>query len=303
MQLLAPAKINLHLRVGPRRNDGFHSLLSWMCTVGLFDSLDLQVLDEVPPGESPVQLACDFPGLPCDSTNLVVRAAMAWLEAMKTEPSVPPHYEAIKATLSKRIPMGGGLGGGSSDGAATLSGLNILWKAGWDASRLAHFSAAFGSDLPFFFHGDSSVCSGRGEFVRPIDPPRAKSALLLLPSIAMPTGPVYRRFDEMGLGREEDLDAEPDWGAWARFSAQELLPCLVNDLEKPAFDLSPALRRLREESERLLGRPVRMSGSGSSLFTIFDTGAESVEAADRLAGQLGVRAISVPLAPLKRKIN
>lgn len=271
-----------------------------MCTVGLFDSLELEVLAKAPPGESPVRLSCDLPGLPCDSNNLVVRVGSAWLEAMQNERSLPTRYEAIRAALSKRIPMGGGLGGGSADAAATLIGLNRLWNAGWDAARLAQFAAAFGSDLPFFFHGPSSVCSGRGEFVRPIDPPKPLSALLLLPSIAMPTGPVYRRFDEMGLGREEDLRAEPDWAAWTQMNARELLPRLVNDLEKPAFDFSPALRDLRDESERLLDRPVRMSGSGSTLFTIFDTSAESVEAADRVAGQLNVRAVSVPLASMNR---
>lgn len=301
MQLLAPAKINLHLRVGPRRNDGFHSLLSWMCTVGLFDSLELEALPHARPAESPVTLSCDLPELPCDSTNLVVRVATAWLDLMRQERSLPIRYEAIRAMLSKRIPMGGGLGGGSSDGAAALIGLNSLWDAGWDATRLGQFAAAFGSDLPFFFHGPSSVCSGRGEFVRPIDPPKPLSALLLLPSIAMPTGSVYRRFDEMGLGREEDLHAEPDWSVWTRMDARELLPCLANDLERPAFDFSPELRWLRGQSERLLGRPVRMSGSGSSLFTIFDTSAESTEAANRLTGQIDMRVLSVPLAPMIKK--
>ncbi len=151
MQLLAPAKINLHLRVGPRRNDGFHSLLSWMSTVGLFDILELTASAHAPHGEAQVGLSCDQPELACDSSNLVVRVAMAWLEAMQNERSLPARYGAIRATLSKRIPMGGGLGGGSADGAATLIGLNRLWNARWDATRLAQFAAAFGSDLPFFF--------------------------------------------------------------------------------------------------------------------------------------------------------
>ena len=297
MHLLAPAKINLHLRVGPRRADGFHSLMSWMCTVGLFDILNLEATAQPASDDGPVRLSCDLPGLPCDASNLVTRVATAWIELMRGEQSPASHFAGVRATLAKRIPMGGGLGGGSSDGATSLIGLNRLWGAGWTAQRMSEFAAIFGSDLSFFFHGSSSVCTGRGEFVIPIARPRPKSALLVLPEMVMPTGPVYRRFDAMGLGRDDDVRREPDWSAWTSMDAMHLLPMLVNDLEQPAFDLSNDLSQLRDRAEQVLRRPVRMSGSGSTLFTIFDTSAESLEFARVVTGQLRVRAVSVDLAP------
>ncbi len=301
MQLLAPAKINLHLRVGPRRADGFHPLLSWMCTVGLFDTLDLESLpgsaDAHDSTRRAVELTCDLPELPCDASNLVVRVVTAWMEEMRLgEPSPASHLAGIRATLAKRIPMGGGLGGGSSDGAATLIGLNRLFDAGWSRQRLSDLAARFGSDLSFFFHGPSSVCTGRGEFVRPIGAPACRAAVLLLPPISMPTGPVYQRYDALGLGRDEDIRCEPDWSEWRSMKARQLLPRLVNDLERPAFDLSPALARLRDQAERQVERAVRMSGSGSTLFTLFDTIEESNEAAVEIAKACSVKTQSVELA-------
>ena len=97
----------------------------------------------------------------------------------------------------------------------------------------------------------------------------------MLPDVHMPTADVYRRFDAIGLGSDDALaadatDAAPAWTSWAALDAERLLPLLVNDLERPAFDLAPPLARLRADAEQRLGRPVRMSGSGSSLFTLFD---------------------------------
>ena len=120
--------------------------------------------------------------------------------------------------------------------------------------------------------------------------------MLVLPDVAMPTADVYRRFDAMGLGNPADVDVEPDWPAWAALPATDLLPRLVNDLEPPAFALRPDLADLRASLEESLARPVRMSGSGSTLFTLFDTagGADAAAAAVRAAG---TRAVATDLCP------
>jgi 4-diphosphocytidyl-2-C-methyl-D-erythritol kinase len=318
MRLLAPAKINLYLRVGPPRADGFHSLLSWMTTVALFDTL---ILDGEPPpadsklraairakdsgegasatiptgtaGESiaPVSLVCDLPHLPCDERNLVVKIANAWKGALGTE-------RGVRATLQKRIPMGAGLGGGSSDAARALLGLNQLWESGRAANDLSAFAARFGSDLPFFFHGPSSVCRGRGELVQPVPKPQASWAVLVLPRLSMPTPEVYRKFDEMSLGCEQNLRDEPDWKNWSRLSSAQLLPLLINDLELPAFSIAPQLGALRERIENLLGRPVRMSGSGSSLFTLFDSAPAASEAAESIKRNSGETALAAEISPI-----
>ncbi|MDB5173709.1 MAG: ispE [Phycisphaerales bacterium] len=297
MRLLCPAKINLHLRVGPPREDGFHPLLSWFCTAGLFDTLTLERSAagnaDAHDARAIIALSCDDPSLPCDARNLVVKVAQAWAQESAAGGVWP-----VTAALRKRIPAGAGLGGGSSDGARALAGLNVLWKTGRSADYLSGFAARFGSDLPFFFHGPSSVCSGRGEIVRPTPRPAARCVLLVLPAVVMPTPDVYKRFDAMGLGVSQDIDNEPDWEAWAELEADDLMAELVNDLETPAFAIAPELGVLREGVEKTVGRPVRMSGSGSSLFTLFDTDAEARAARTAVEHVHRVRCEAVELAPV-----
>jgi 4-diphosphocytidyl-2C-methyl-D-erythritol kinase len=420
MRLLAPAKINLHLRVGRRRADGFHPLLTWMCTVGLFDILTLEAAADPPraaatpraaaSGDAPsagragelagpplldLRFDCDQPGLPRDEANLVVRIAKAFAaEVFAPAPSsgarvsaegavgsrapgegggggsnsagaarveasgmgdadrfahigsvpgrtgrgagaardaerpvgerdgatslpreahgrggkaeaadAPASYgAAIRIALQKRIPVGAGLGGGSSDGARTLVGLNRLWNAGRAADRLSEFAARFGSDLPFFVaaacSGPSAACSGRGEIVRPVPRPRPKWAVLVLPPFALTTRDVYAKFDDLGLGSDPRVADEPDWTQWAALGSGDLLPRLVNDLEPAAFALSPQLAALRHEVEATVGRVVRMSGSGSSLFTLFDDeSADARLAAELIASRHNVSAAAVEMAP------
>ena len=306
MRLLAPAKINLHLRVGPLRGDGFHPLLSWMVTVGLFDTLTLQKQDgdRAPVGNisrsavRAITLECDLPGLPCDERNLVVRIAQAWREYASSQPAARPVEMApINATLAKRIPMGGGLGGGSSDGARALLGLNALWQTNVGANDLSAFASRFGSDLPFFFHGPSSVCQGRGELVTPVTRPAAQWAVLVLPRRSMPTPDVYRQFDRMHLGNERDISNQPDWRHWAILGSEDFLANLVNDLEPAAFAIAPELGELRTRIEQSLGRIVRMSGSGSSLFTLFDREAEARLAAEQIERNFGEQALAAEVCP------
>jgi 4-diphosphocytidyl-2-C-methyl-D-erythritol kinase len=321
LRLLAPAKINLHLRVAPPGMDGFHPLLTWMCTVSLFDSLIISSFDDRQ-GSSPIDLSCDDTSLPCDQTNLVVRGAKLladYLKAYSTREggdapvgsptargtegtaatAAEPALARYRAVLQKRIPTGAGLGGGSSDGARMMLALNRLWSANLPARQLAALSVACGSDLPFFFFGPSSVCRGRGEIVQPTSAPRrARWAVLVLPKMAMPTPAVYQKFDQMKLGDARTVEQSIDLSAWADLSALELLPRLVNDLEAPAFALRPDLGKLRHEIELRLHRPVRMSGSGSSLFSLFDEKSDAKCAAQDIDVDDGsAKALAVELAP------
>jgi 4-diphosphocytidyl-2-C-methyl-D-erythritol kinase len=279
--LLAPAKINLHLRVGAARADGFHPLLTWMVTVGLADVLT------VSPNAGGLVFSCDDPTLPTDGRNLVVKAIATLAARLGREPSVSIH-------LAKRVPAGGGLGGGSSDAAHTLMAIAKLWGVN-DPSLLAEVAGTVGSDVPFFLYGPSSICRGRGELVMPVAAPAvARHAVLVLPGIEMPTAAVYRTFDEMGLGSDTAGDAGE--GGLTFLPAAELMRHLLNDLEPPAFALRPDLAEMRSNLERDLGRPVRMSGSGSTLFTLFDDHGSAADAAAAVTAG-GTRAVAVAVAP------
>jgi 4-diphosphocytidyl-2-C-methyl-D-erythritol kinase len=285
MRIFCPAKINLHLRVGPLGADGYHPLLSWMCTVGLFDTLDFFLGKE--PG---ISLTCDRPDLPIDKSNLVLRAAQALAAKGGAKPT--------KMTLEKKIPLGGGLGGGSCDAAATLLALNKLWQTNLPSAELEDIGASLGSDVPFFFHQPSSLCFGRGEQIISIPSPKPKFAVLMFPEFPMATAAVYHKFDEMKLGT--DLDAQAPLGG-TELNAEQLLPLLVNDLEPPAFALALELGRIRDRLQRELARVVRMSGSGSTLFTLADNKSEADEAAAR-ARKAGFKAGAYELAPAQAMV-
>lgn len=292
LRLTPPAKINLHLRVGPPTADGFHPLLSWMVTAALFDNLEFALSDR--PG---VSLLCDDPAIPCDDSNLIVKTASALLQTLADSNQTSRTLPGVSAALQKRIPVGAGLGGGSSDGAFALLAVNHLLNLNWPPHRLSDFAARFGSDLSFFFHGPSSICTGRGQIVHPTPLPKPRFAVLILPRIHMPTPAVYRRFDEMQLGDENALNNPPDWQHWSTLPADSLLPLLINDLETPAFSVNPSLADLHRSTSKLLDRIVRMSGSGSTLFTLYDLQHQANHAADLIQGQLDTRAIAVELCP------
>lgn len=281
MRVRSPAKLNLFLRVGRRRDDGYHDLISWFCSVGLCDSIEFD-----PVATSTITLRCDTPAIPCDQRNLIVKAADLLRQRCPT-----PH-RGVDIHLHKKIPSGGGLGGGSSNAAVALRALARMWECDLNEDQLRELAIRLGSDVPFFLALPSAICRGRGERMSPFPPPNA-AALLLMPSIAMPTADVYRQFDEMRLG--SDLERCEHVLPDPRLPAEDLLPRLINDLEAPAFAISPELRRLRAETEQRLGRPVRMTGSGSTLFTLYDELAEANAAAARLArfSQLRVGAFAL----------
>src|SRR5690606_28708871 len=145
----------------------------------------------------------------------------------------------------KRIPVGAGLGGGSSDAARTLVALNRLWDLELSLDQLQTLAANLGSDVGFFLYQPSAECIGRGEQVQPIAPPAPAAALLICPPYGLSTPEVYRAFDRMGLGDSGAVQTAPPWQQWAQLQAEHLLPLLVNDLEPAAFAVKPDLGKLR----------------------------------------------------------
>ena len=281
MQRISPAKVNLFLRVGPQRQDGYHALVSWFVSTALHDTLTFE-----PAVDGRVVLTCDLPHLAVDQTNLIIKAADLLRHATRSPKGATIHLE-------KRIPMGAGLGGGSSNAATTLLALNDLWQCNLPHLTLCDLAARLGSDVPFFLNLPSAICRGRGEIISEFPSPRCGWIVLILPPISMPTPQVYRQFDVMKKGT--DLASLPPMDHLASLSSSELLPQLANELEAPAFAIRPDLGALRASVETHVARPVRMSGSGASLFTLFDTQTAAADAARAVTTRFAIPAHAVRL--------
>lgn len=252
MQLveLAQAKINLYLRVLGRREDGYHQIETVMQTLQFADRV---ILRGRPCG---IGLQCDAPELTAGPDNLAWRAAALLAEAF------PGH--GVSVTLKKWIPWQAGLGGGSSDAAAVLRGLNKLWRLQLSAAELTEFAARLGSDVPFFLSGGTAVARGRGEEITPLSACPDVDVALLVPPFGLATAAVYHEW-------RPPFVTPPVWTALLQALADRdrilAAQLLFNDLEAPAFGLRPELASLKA---RLLqeGLPTLLSGSGSCLFTL-----------------------------------
>ena len=294
----APAKINLHLEVLGLRADGFHELAMVMQSIDLKDELRCENTSD-----GSLSLRCDVAELSCGDDNLIVRAAQLLRERSGfSELGARMH-------LSKRIPIGAGLAGGSSDGAAALVALNELWGLGLGASQLERLAAELGSDMPFCIAGGTQLCFGRGERLEPLPPVEAELGLLLVkdPEVSVSTPWAYsecRRqrgheylHDEAAFeARRQDLRA----AQWLHPLGAETSP-LRNDLQAVVEPLTPsvgnALRCLKSLSGCL---QAAMSGSGPSCFALFSDRGGADRARDEVQDQLdqmGLRSWSCSLIP------
>ena len=247
MQVFAPAKINLSLRLLSRRSDGFHEIETLIASISLCDELEMNKSD----AKRGIEFRCDDPSVPIGDENLVVRAAKSFFVTTKLD-------SAVSIRLKKKIPHGAGLGGGSSDAATTLLALNQLFETNLTREELAELGSAIGSDVPFFIFESAALCHGRGELVAPMKLPEALSLLLLKPDFTVLTAWAYSRW--------QDSREIPG----VMYSAQEFAgQAFVNDLERPVFEKFVFLAQLKMW---LLRQPevgaALMSGSGSTVFAV-----------------------------------
>ncbi len=268
-QLTSPAKINLGLKIFPRRADGYHDIDSWFVPISLADILAL-----TPASGPTLTLSGAAAGITSEfESNLAGRAAMKISGAAGR----PCH---IHIHIHKLIPTGGGLGGGSSNAAAVLRGLNEFWQLRLTDHDLLSPALEIGSDVPFFIRGTSARCTGRGESMAPIRRMLPLFVVLMVPPAGISTADVYRTFDAMG---PVAAAAEMDYAALANAPAAAISGGIFNDLEAPAFAIAPWLAELRTQAQTIAGRRVHMSGSGSTLFMLFDTAAEAEKGAGLLS--------------------
>jgi len=265
MQVFAPAKINLSLKILSRRGDGFHEIETLIAPVSLCDEIKIEKRDS---GKG-VQFYCDDPLVPMGDDNLVVRATNSFFTATKLTP-------AVSIDLKKKIPHGAGLGGGSSDAAATLLALNRLFKTNLTREELAKLGSTIGSDVPFFIFESATTCRGRGELVTPVRLPAQLSILLLKPDFVVATAWAYSRW--------HDSREIPG----VTYSAQEFAgQTFVNDLERPVFEKFVFLAQLKMW---LLEQPevgaALMSGSGSTIFAVLRDSGGANELAKRAKAKI-----------------
>jgi 4-diphosphocytidyl-2-C-methyl-D-erythritol kinase len=247
MQVIAPAKINLSLKVLDCRSDGFHEIETLIAPISLCDEIKIERRS----GKQRIAFRCDDPSVPKGEDNIVVRAANVFFEETKIT-------SGISITLQKKIPHGAGLGGGSSDAASTLLALNEIFDTKLSREALAKMAEMIGSDVPFFIFESAAVCKGRGELVSPTRLGEPLPLLLLKPEFGVPTQWAYDRWrDSREIPKVSHAAQE--------FDGQTF----VNDLERPVFEKFVFLAQLKMW---LLKQPevgvALMSGSGSTVFAV-----------------------------------
>lgn len=279
IKLPAFAKINLGLHVLGRRADGYHEIRTVFQTISLHDGLTFET---TPDGR--LELACADPSIPTDETNLVLRAAVALRERYGAG-------RGARVTLEKRVPAGGGLGGGSSDAAATLIALSHLWNLKADVNELSDLGARLGADVPFFLAGGTALGTGTGTDIEPLEDAPKTHLVVATPDVHVSTAEAYKALGVPALTKDDALANLSVSRTEADFP-DSLCDVMSNDFEAVVVRLHPEIGRARDA---LLGAgAVRalLSGSGSSVYGVFESELEAGRAAAALGGAEAVWRVS-----------
>lgn len=271
-----PAKLNLFLEVGAKREDGYHELETIMAPLSLADTLFFR-----PRSDGALTLDCVFVegmtprGMPPAEENLVYRI----VEGFRKAAAVKAGAELV---LEKRVPLQAGLGGASSDAAQALRLANLVWETGWTAAQLSEFAAGYGSDLPYFLGEGWAICRGRGEQVVRLERGLAGSVVLVQPPVGFSTAEIYRRHQPP----TERRSAQPMLEAIAAGRTAELARGLFNRLEVAAGEVGPWVARLRGLFRMLPVLGHQLTGSGSCYFGMFPNKLVARRSAAKLQGLL-----------------
>jgi len=253
VKLLSPAKINIGLRVLRRRADGYHDIETIFHEVKLFDEIEIEISDKV-------EFETDSTEIPTGGDNLCLKAVRIFFESFGI-------HSGVKIYLRKRIPVGAGLGGGSSNSATVLKGLNILFETGADEDLLCELGSLIGSDVPFFIKGGTAYATGRGEILEPIQIEVPYKIVIVYPKIRIQTAWAYQNLNLEDHGNEESLKKI----FVQNINKPEKLRELVkNDFEKLVFSYHPEVGAVKSKLYDLGSVFSLMSGSGSAVFGFFD---------------------------------
>jgi 4-diphosphocytidyl-2-C-methyl-D-erythritol kinase len=264
MRMATPAKINLTLEVLGQRPDGFHELATWMIPIGLYDELAMELSSEM-------TYESNLPSLRFDSSNLILRA----IERFQEETGQSAAY---RIDLRKEIPIGAGLGGGSSDAAAALLLLNQLHQNPLTDENLLGLAAQLGSDVPFFLKRRAAWCTGRGEKMEIREFPHDRWVVLIKPEFGVSTVAAYLAYKALPPEQKRGQAKKTDWGL------------LRNDLEQPVFRkylLLPEIKRWLEQQTEI--EVALMSGSGSTMFAVVKSADDAEQVRDRFSSFFGFK--------------
>jgi len=281
-------KINLLLNVVGQRADGFHELEMLMLPVPIFDRLDFELLGHG------IELTCNQPGIPTDSSNLVCQAAESFAAKAGVTGGVRVHLE-------KSIPAEGGLGGGSSNAAATLLALNKLHDQPLGQATLHELAAELGSDVPFFMQSQAAVAKGRGEIIEPVAPLEAldgKSLLLVRPGFGVPTPWAYQGLAKFPGAKNRPLGQANELAkSLANGSLAEAGDTFYNSLEAPVFDKFPLLNLMKQHALANGAEAALLCGSGSTVFVICSDAATAQSLGQAIKSKFGQQSFvqTVPL--------
>ncbi|MBQ27347.1 MAG: 4-(cytidine 5'-diphospho)-2-C-methyl-D-erythritol kinase [Nitrospiraceae bacterium] len=274
IEVIAPAKINLILSVLDRRPDGYHNIWSLMQMLELHDSIVVSC-DMLPEAHDvagshqkplPITLECSDARLPCNKENLVYRAAIAVMEKAAV-------YPKLHIRIIKQIPIAAGLGGGSSDAAATIQALNRLLRLGWGNAECAQIGAGIGSDVPFFFHGPTSIVRGKGSELFPVTVKSPRWVVLVKPPFDISTSWAYEQLDEwralQGERRRFTDDETVQTLLQSPRSNEEIYPYCWNAFEQVMEERFPVLAMIRQEHHDFGANLAMLAGSGSTVFGVY----------------------------------
>jgi 4-diphosphocytidyl-2-C-methyl-D-erythritol kinase len=277
--LLAPAKINLYLEILGDRPDGYHELVMILQSIDLADQIDLRAI-----GTDTILIHCDRPEVPCDSSNLAYRA----VELMAKEfPDAFAKFGGVDITIKKQIPVAAGLAGGSTDAAAVLVGVDMMWQLGLTQPELQDLAAQLGSDVPFCLAGGTALATGRGEQLNSLAALDSLYVVLakdrnLMISTAWAYkayraefGHTYVRDTETLESRATRVHSGPMVNAIRHKNGTQIGQLLHNDLEKVVLPTTPQVLRLREAFEKSGVLGTMMSGSGPTVFALCESEAQA----------------------------
>jgi len=264
IKVFSPAKINLFLHITGKRPDGYHNLLSLICCINLYDTLYINL------GADKTSITCTHPEVPLDKTNIAIKAASTFLKAINID-------EAVKIHIKKQIPVGAGLGGGSSNAAAVLLALNHYYDYHFSMDELISMGLSLGADVPFLIFRKPAIVSGIGEKLEPFYGLSNRQLLLIYPSLSISTAEVFKKYDLRLTKTKNKIKIN----SFVK-NESEIESLLWNDLEKVTASEYSEIYDVKKALLSQGAQGVLMTGSGSAVFGLFSDSIKAKKAHDAL---------------------